>query len=638
MYPDSFVPAIPTNNDRATYEFGVKFTTSTDGYVNGIRFYKGTLNTGTHVGNLWTIGGKLLRSATFTNESATGWQTVTFASPVPISANTVYVASYFAPKGGYAYASPGFTSAMTNGPLTFPADGTAGSGYNAVYRQIAATGSSIFPTFNAFAQNYFVDLVFQPGSIGIFSGNSSPPTVTAVSPSNGATNVTIGGAVDPTTGIPAGVPITATLDKPLDPATVNSNTVVVRDSTKSIVQGSVSYDPLAMTITFTPVSTLNLGATYTVTLSGGAAPAVADAAENFLAQSYSWSFTTGGLSLLSSNYIPPMSIWSSSAVPSQVTSATDTGRYELGVKFQSQVAGYITGVRFYKGALNTGTHSGSLWSRSGTRLATGTFTNETVTGWQTLTFAAPVAIQANTTYVASYFCPNGGYAYDLNYLTTGFRRAPLVLLGDGGDGPNGVYKPIAANGTSGFPASGAAGTNYYIDVVFTSNPNGPTQTAPLSALSDSAVPSKTATTLPIEVGVKFQASFDGYVSALRFYKPAGGAATHNGHLWTSHGVLLTEVAFQNETASGWQRANFPFPIPVAANTTYVASYFSGNGVYAFDLNYFLSSMTSGPLTFLADGTDGGNGVYSFSGGFPSLPANATNFWVDVVYAPIQAPH
>ena len=76
------------------------------------------------------------------------------------------------------------------------------------------------------------------------------------------------------------------------------------------------------------------------------------------------------------------------------------GAVELGLKFRSDVAGKITGIRFYKNAYNTGVHSGSLWNANGVLLATGVFTNETATGWQTLTFSAPVSITANTTYVA----------------------------------------------------------------------------------------------------------------------------------------------------------------------------------------------------------------------------------------------
>ena len=40
--------------------------TDFDGAVTGVRFYKAATNTGTHVGSLWTTGGTLLASATFT--------------------------------------------------------------------------------------------------------------------------------------------------------------------------------------------------------------------------------------------------------------------------------------------------------------------------------------------------------------------------------------------------------------------------------------------------------------------------------------------------------------------------------------------------------------------------------------------
>ena len=43
-------------------------------------------------------------------------------------------------------------------------------------------------------------------------------------------------------------------------------------------------------------------------------------------------------------------------------SAADTSAVELGVKFKSDIDGFITGVRFYKGAANTGTHVGNLWT------------------------------------------------------------------------------------------------------------------------------------------------------------------------------------------------------------------------------------------------------------------------------------
>ena len=75
---------------------------------------------------------------------------------------------------------------------------------------------------------------------------------------------------------------------------------------------------------------------------------------------------------------------------------------EVGVKFSSDTAGFIAGVRFYKSVNNTGTHIGNLWSSTGTLLGRATFVNEGASGWQEVRFGAPVAIAANTTYVASY--------------------------------------------------------------------------------------------------------------------------------------------------------------------------------------------------------------------------------------------
>jgi hypothetical protein len=47
------------------------------------------------------------------------------------------------------------------------------------------------------------------------------------------------------------------------------------------------------------------------------------------------------------------------------------------MRFRSDADGYITALRFYKGAANTGIHVGSLWTATGERLATVTFSDET---------------------------------------------------------------------------------------------------------------------------------------------------------------------------------------------------------------------------------------------------------------------
>ena len=97
----------------------------------------------------------------------------------------------------------------------------------------------------------------------------------------------------------------------------------------------------------------------------------------------------------------PCAIWPDVA-PSGVTDASDTNSVELGVQFKATQNGTVSGVRFYKLSDNTGTHTGTLWSATGTELATGTFSNESTQGWEELDFSTPVTITGGTTYVASY--------------------------------------------------------------------------------------------------------------------------------------------------------------------------------------------------------------------------------------------
>jgi hypothetical protein len=141
------------------------------------------------------------------------------------------------------------------------------------------------------------------------------------------------------------------------------------------------------------------------------------------------------------------------------------------MKFRSDVAGYVTGVRFYKSAANTGTHVGNLWSSTGSLLASVTFSGETASGWQQANFATPVLISPLTTYVISYFAPVGHYSADSPFFSgNSVDSPPLHALADGADGPNGVYQYGSA---SAFPSLTFSSSNYWVDVLFTT----PTVTA-----------------------------------------------------------------------------------------------------------------------------------------------------------------
>jgi hypothetical protein len=159
IWPATAVPKTVDDGDRSATEVGVKFKSDVGGKISAIRFYKGSANTGTHVGNLWSANGTRLASATFTNETSSGWQQVNFATPVTISANTVYVASYHTTVGRYSADESGLASAVDRPPLHALADGASGA--NGLYGYASA---GTFPTMTWRSANYWVDVVFTPSA------------------------------------------------------------------------------------------------------------------------------------------------------------------------------------------------------------------------------------------------------------------------------------------------------------------------------------------------------------------------------------------------------------------------------------------------------------------------------------------
>ena len=136
----------------------------------------------------------------------------------------------------------------------------------------------------------------------------------------------------------------------------------------------------------------------------------------------------------------------------------------------------------------------------------------------------------------------------------------------------------------------------------------------------------------IELGLKFQSSVAGYADGIKFYKTSGDAGTHTGQLYSSDGTLLASAVFTNETDSGWQRVLFATAIPIAANTTYIAAYFSSLGNYTSTVFGLKTAILNPPLTALADSTDGINGVYKYTN-TPALPDSgylSNNYWVDII--------
>jgi hypothetical protein len=138
----------------------------------------------------------------------------------------------------------------------------------------------------------------------------------------------------------------------------------------------------------------------------------------------------------------------------------------------------------------------------------------------------------------------------------------------------------------------------------------------------------------VTLGVKFWSTQPGTILGIRFYRGTTSDAGYVARLYSASGALLGTVTLPKETGPvpGWQTAMFKAPISVSANTTYVAAYYTPNGQYADDYYGLKTGIVSGRLAAPASSAVGGNGVYYYGFGFPRYVWEASNYYVDVLFA------
>lgn len=677
----SLTPSIASADDSQPVELGLRFTPEVDGFVAGVRFYKGPANAGQHAGALWDAAGAKLADVVFGTESATGWQTAEFTAPVQVYAGQEYTVSYTAPRGGYSMQPRFWPYTSKTSPIAVSsAVGTAAAG---VYG-IAGTR----PTSTWNESNYFVDVLFT-------KSDSSPLRVLTRTPAAGVSSV------------PLTTDVRATFTRAADPASVS---LTVTPATGQPVAGSTTYDEATRTAIFTPSQSLAPMTTYSVAVSATDVNGVG------LESGAGWSFTTQDIDRPVGEC--PCSLFPESRVPT-VPATNDDDSVTLGVRFTVSTGGTITAVRFYKGPGNGGTHEGAIWSASGERLASATFVGESTQGWQTAQLETPVTVEPGVTYVASYTAPQGRYAATAGAFSAAYSRGPLAVPASGS-----VFTY-----SGGFPSSPST-TDYGVDVVFALPTDAPTvesrtpapdaigvaQTTTVSATFAETVQSsfsgsvsadgvgvagawsrdssqKTLTFTPadvftagahvvvtltgvrsasgtvaapiswaftvgggaaavslfstavpaavdpdtaaVELGMAFTSTEAGRIRAIRYYKPAGTTGTHVGSLWGPGGQRLAQVTFSAETASGWQRAVLSTPVAIVPGSVYTVSYHAPSGRYAYTPQGFAAPVTNGPLTALSP--DNGRYRYGAGGTMPTSSWNSSNYFVDVEFLSDEGP-
>jgi hypothetical protein len=644
-------PASPDATDGVGYELGMKFQAAVPGQITAIRFWKAANETGTHTGRIWSATGTQLASVTFSGESASGWQTQALTSPLSIQANAIYVVSVNV-NHYYAATLGGLASAVVNGNLSSVADGRNG----------VLGNPGTFPTSAYQNTNYFRDLLFAAtSSVVKASGDNqvgapgtalpNPLVVKAVDPDgNPLTGTTVSFSV--TAGGGSVSPASVATDASGQAKTVltlgpSAGTNAVRASATGI--GSVDFSATALQNTvFTTQTPVAPNATDGVAYELGMKFQAAEAGMITAIRYWKAPSETG-------THVGR--IWSASGT--QLASVTFSGETASGWQLQSLATPLaIQANTTYVVSVNTNSYYVATVGGLGSSVVNG--------------YLSSVADGANGVYGSTGSFPGSSYQNTNYFRDVSFANTPSIakVSGDNQIGaPNTalanplvvqvrdatavpvsgatVNFSVTAGGGSVSPTNTVSDANGRASATWTLGANSGTNTLHAAASGFGSVdfnatvvqgtlftyqtPSVTNTSdgVAYELGMKFQASSPGQITAIRYWKAPSETGTHIGRIWSATGTLLASVTFSGETASGWQTQPLTSPYMIQANTTYVVSV-NANQYYVATSNGLATSVVTGSLSSVADGA---NGVFGNPAAFPTSSYHNTNYFRDLSFVP-----
>lgn len=413
--------------DTQPLQLGTIFSAGTTGEVTALKYYRGVDDAGdtdVRTGYLWDASGTLLAQVEFSSAPGdSGWQSAQLSNPVGLLPGQQYVVSYET-ADNYVASEYFFGDVLSEpyGVLSAPASG-------GVY----ALGSGpVFPVSSYNASNYWVDVEFS-----VVEVSNETPVITSAAGFTMAENGLSAGVVTATDvdGNAISFSIAGGADAALFTIDAVSGALVFRYAPDHEIpadaDGNNQYDLLV-------AATDSLGAVAQQALS----VTVTDVASE-----------EG--TLLSTVFDP-------AETPAMVETGDSTD-YELGMRFQTQSAGEITSLRYYRGAADAGDTDArtlNLWSADGSLLATAMVASAPgQTGWQTAVLDTPVQAVAGENFVVSYgTVQNYAVSQSMFSVPQQSTDGALVVPVDGG-----VFN---AGSTGLFPSASYLASNYWVDVTF----------------------------------------------------------------------------------------------------------------------------------------------------------------------------
>ena len=648
-----FMSQQPTASDinGGAQELGMKFQASTPGQITAIRFWKAPSETGTQVGHIWSATGTLLASVTFSGETASGWQTQQLSSPLSIAANTIYVVSVSL-NSYYVATDSGLATSVVNGSLSSVADGR-----NGVFG-----AANAFPTNTYQNANYFVDVGFQPGSqlmkssgdnqVGTPGMTLATPLVAEVLDPNGQplAGTTVNFSV--TSGGGSVSPASAVTDSN---GQAKASLTLGSSAGRNVVQataaniGSVTFSASGIQDTVLTTQTPQMmnvnGGAQELGMKFQSAEAGQVTAIRFWKASSETGAHTGRIWSATGTLLASVAFsnetasgWQIQALSTPLTIqanttyvvSVSTNSYYVATNFllqQSIVNGYLSSVADGLNGVYGAAGSFPTFSYNSTSYFVDlSFTNtasiakvsgDDQVGAPSATLPAPLVVQV----LDASSNPVSGATVNFSATAGGGTVSPASATTDS--------KGDATTRLTLGPSSGAntvtASASGYGSVSFA-------ETAVQGVLFTTQVPAVTGVEEGhgVELGMKFQTSAAGHITAIRFWKDAKETGTHTGNIWSASGALLASVKFAGESASGWQIQQLTSPLTIQANTTYVVSV-NANTAYVATNEGLQTAVVNGDLSSVADGA---NGIFiGTAGSFPNSSYENTNYFRDIAFSP-----